>query len=189
MTHADVHTRVRHTCWLLNIDEVTTPSKNVAVIGDHAAVSKHLKRSSTCVKNDRNWNSEMTMTLKPQQRLTEGSSCTQMRLSVDQQRFKGCHNVRRLPNMLNEKHSSASSKYISSIQNRNCFWGTDQLKHSSDGSNYYTQIPTKTTSQKLLIHSDESELCSITAAEPVATAVRETPPYYFVCRYYSSGQT
>lgn len=46
-----------------------------------------------------------------------------------------------------------------------------------------------TTSQKLLIHSDESELCSITAAEPVATAVRETPPYYFVCRYYSSGQT
>lgn len=83
-----------------------------------------------------------TMTLKPQQSLTEGSSCTKMRLSVDQQRFKGCHNVRRLPNMLNEKHSNASSKYISSTQNRNCFWGTDQLKHSSDGSNYYTQIPT-----------------------------------------------
>lgn len=31
----------------------------MAVIGDHAAVSKHLKRSSTCVKNDRNWNSEI----------------------------------------------------------------------------------------------------------------------------------
>lgn len=49
--------------------------------------------------------------------------------------------------MLDEKHSSASSKYRS-IQNLNCLRGLDQLKHSSDPTiTHKSQLTT--TFQKL----------------------------------------